>query len=193
MAVILNWSCGLLQDSKERGKKKRKHQTEIPLTLNTQLHPSWVTVQDKHLSETAYPFSSCQGDYRITELLRLQWNSWDHLVQPPCGKVGLLELVSQNCVQSGFQYINREFTTLDNVFQCLITLTGNFFIIKNSCIIYKELKLHDAHFILSHLSDTKHINFHARYRIIPFSLDLTFYKSTLFLTNFSNHWKQLES
>lgn len=156
-------------------------------------HPSWV--RNKDLSGTAYPFFSRQGKYRITAWVRLEGTSWDYVVQLPYAiKVCWNWLVRTASSQVFNKSIHRHFTPfLDNVFQCLITLTVNFFIIRYSCIIFKKVKLYDVLSILSHLSDTKQIGFHASYWVTPFFPHLTFQKVTLFHTNFPKHWKQLES
>ena len=40
-------------------------------------------------------------------MVGVQGTSVDHLVQPPYRRQGLLEQVAQDCVQAGFQYLQR--------------------------------------------------------------------------------------
>lgn len=104
-------------------------------------HPSWVRVWNRDLSGTAYPFLSCQVNYRITAWVRLEGTSWDHVVQPPYASKVCWSWLGRTASSQVFnKSTHRHFTTsLDNLLQWLITLTVNFFIIKDSRLIFKEL------------------------------------------------------
>lgn len=66
------------------------------------------------------------------ELQRLAGNSGDHLIQPPCSKLGQLKQLAQDCGQLGSEHLQGWLKRVCNFstqpIECAVTLTAKTFI-----------------------------------------------------------------